>query len=102
LTLILVFDLICGMKRNVACLELFGKPVAIVEVARAELGSQEREQQFRLKFAQLPQFQGVQVCLGVPHEGPLEANFSAPQLDATALKKIGWIRLPWKPVELPL
>jgi hypothetical protein len=89
------------MKRNVASLKLFEVPVAIVEVARAELGSQEQEQQLRLKFAQLPQFQGVQVYLGVPHEGPLEANFSAPQSDATALKKIGWIRLPWQPTELP-
>jgi len=89
------------MKRNVACLELFGKPVAIVDVARVELYSQEKEQQLRLQFAQLPQFQGVQVYLGVPHEGPLEANFSAPQSDATALKKIGWLRLPWQQIELP-
>jgi hypothetical protein len=87
--------------RNVAALTLFEKPVAIVEVARAEVSSQEQESQLLQRFAQLPQFLGREVYLGVPHEGPLEANFSAPPNYAKQLKMIGWIRLPWQPLELP-
>jgi hypothetical protein len=89
------------MKRRVAFENVFGSPVVIVEVARAELGSQAQEQSLRQKYAQVTQFQGVLVALGVQHEGPLEADFSAPQDIRMALKKIGWIRLHWQDAELP-
>jgi hypothetical protein len=89
------------MKRRVASLNVFGTPVAIVEVSRSELGSLEQERQLLQRYERLPQFQGVRVVLGVPHEGPLEADFCAPQDLCMALKKIGWIRLPFQETELP-
>jgi len=89
------------MKRNVALQEVLGERLAIVEVSRAECASQEQEQLLATRLAQLPQFRGVRVVLGVPHQGPLEATFSCEQYLCKAIQKIGWLRLPWKEIELP-
>ena len=90
------------MKRHVAFQDVFGTPVAIVEVARAELQNLKQEEQLRQQFVQLPQFQEVLVVLGVPHEGQLFATFSAPPKIQKELEKIGWIRLLWQEIELPV
>jgi hypothetical protein len=101
LTPVVFWRLIVSMKRRVAFQNLHGVAVAIVEVERAELGSPKQEQRLLKEFAKAPQFRGRQVVLGVPHDGPLEADFSAPQEIRMALKKIGWLRLPFEDVELP-
>jgi hypothetical protein len=90
------------MKRKVAFQDIRETPVAVVEVSRAELGSQDREAELLKELAQLPVFQGFQVVLGVPHDGPLIAEFSAPPQIRMALHNIGWQRLPWREIELPV
>jgi hypothetical protein len=100
LTTLLNTDCILSVKRHVAFQNVFGTPVAVVEVARAELGSQEAEQRLLQLFAKEPQLLGNIVLLGAPHDGPLVAAFSGPQDLCMALSKIGWIRLPWQEIEL--
>lgn len=88
------------MTANVAFQDVAGKCVAVVEVNRYELGDQQKQMALQARLSELPQFQGFLVVLGVPHDGPLEAEFVAPQYIATALKMIGWIRLNFQPMEL--
>ena len=88
------------VRANVAFHEICDSRVAIVEVVRGELGDQKQQQALQLRLSKAHQFQGFLVVLGVPHDGLLEADFVAPQYIATALKKMGWIRLKFQPVEL--
>jgi hypothetical protein len=91
------------MKRRVAQLPDFvGTPLAIVEVSRAEVAHQTAGEQLLKQFAELPQFQGARVLLGVPHEGQLVAAFApTTEKEQLVLAKIGWLRLGFQEVELP-